>query len=92
VTTTVTKDDIRRFRANLQGELDGIAVYRAMSEAEKNPPLKVLYGRLADNEVKHAAVWEQKLRDAGVDMASPEPVETALAHFEQLVAELDRLL
>jgi oligoendopeptidase F len=32
------------------------------------------------------------LRDAGVDMARPEPVETALAHFEQLVAELDRLL
>jgi oligoendopeptidase F len=32
------------------------------------------------------------LRDAGVDMASPEPVETALAHFEQLVTELDELL
>jgi oligoendopeptidase F len=32
------------------------------------------------------------LRDAGVDMASPVPVETALVHFEQLVAELDRLL
>ncbi len=32
------------------------------------------------------------LRDAGVDMASPEAVETALVHFEQLVAELDRLL
>ena len=32
------------------------------------------------------------LRDAGVDMATPAPVETALAHFEQLVAELDELL
>lgn len=32
------------------------------------------------------------LRDAGVDMASPKAVETALAHFEQLVAELDKLL
>ena len=32
------------------------------------------------------------LRDAGVDMASPEPVETALSHFEELVTELDRLL
>ena len=32
------------------------------------------------------------LRDAGVDMASPAPVETALVHFEQLVAELDQLL
>ncbi len=32
------------------------------------------------------------LKDAGVDMTSPAPVETALAHFERLVAELDELL
>jgi oligoendopeptidase F len=32
------------------------------------------------------------LRDAGVDMASPAPVETALAYFERLVGELDELL
>ena len=32
------------------------------------------------------------LRDAGVDMTRPEPVETALKHFETLVEDLDRLL
>jgi oligoendopeptidase F len=32
------------------------------------------------------------LRDAGVDMASPEPVTTALQRFGELVGELDRLL
>ena len=32
------------------------------------------------------------LKDAGVDMTSPAPVETALAHFERLVSELDELL
>ncbi len=32
------------------------------------------------------------LRDAGVDMESPQPVTTALNHFEHLVAELDELL
>jgi oligoendopeptidase F len=32
------------------------------------------------------------LRDAGVDMEKPEPVETALAHFERLVGELEDLL
>jgi oligoendopeptidase F len=32
------------------------------------------------------------LKDAGVDMASPEPVETALSYFERLVGELDGLL
>jgi oligoendopeptidase F len=32
------------------------------------------------------------LRDAGVDMEKPEPVETALTYFGQLVEELDELL
>lgn len=32
------------------------------------------------------------LRDAGVDMESPKPVDTALAHFGKLVDELDELL
>ncbi|HEX2474478.1 MAG TPA: oligoendopeptidase F [Lacipirellulaceae bacterium] len=32
------------------------------------------------------------LYDAGVDMTSPKPVETALSYFERLVTELDELL
>jgi oligoendopeptidase F len=32
------------------------------------------------------------LRDAGVDMESPEPVNTALAYFDRLVTELDELV
>ena len=32
------------------------------------------------------------LRDAGVDMESPKPVDTALKYFESLVDELDELL
>jgi len=32
------------------------------------------------------------LRDAGVDMEHPEPVDAALSRFERLVDELDRLL
>ena len=32
------------------------------------------------------------LRDAGVDMEKPEPVETALSYFGKLVEELDELL
>jgi len=32
------------------------------------------------------------LRDAGVDMSKPEPVDTALAYFGRLVDELDELL
>jgi oligoendopeptidase F len=32
------------------------------------------------------------LRDAGVDMEKPEPIDTALIHFGNLVDELDRLM
>jgi oligoendopeptidase F len=32
------------------------------------------------------------LRGAGVDMESPAPVDTALKHFGQLVAELEDLV
>jgi oligoendopeptidase F len=32
------------------------------------------------------------LRDAGVDMTSPEPVSTALIHFEKRIDELDELI
>ena len=31
-------------------------------------------------------------RDAGVDMESPHPVETALQRFDRLVLELDELI
>jgi oligoendopeptidase F len=32
------------------------------------------------------------LRDAGVDMNTPQPIDSALARFEQLAGELDELL
>ncbi len=32
------------------------------------------------------------LKDAGVDMTTPEPIETALKHFDSLVAQLDALV
>ena len=32
------------------------------------------------------------LKDAGVDMTKPEPVQTALQRFNELVKELDQLL
>lgn len=32
------------------------------------------------------------LKDAGVDMSRPDPVDTALKHFDQLVTELENLL
>ncbi len=70
---TATPDDIRRYRENLQGEIDGVAIYLAMADGEKDPPLKELYRRLAETEQRHGAVWDARLRDAGVDTSTLGP-------------------
>ena len=40
------KDVEQRYTANLQGEVDGAALYRTLSQTEKNPQLAEVYGRL----------------------------------------------
>ena len=65
--------DIARWRANLQGEIDGIASYVAMAEAEGQSALADVYRRFADSERRHAALWETKLREAGAWTGMPGP-------------------
>lgn len=59
--------DIKRYRLNLQDERDASALYKAMAQAEKKPELAEVYRRLGAVEDKHAALWAQKLKEAGVD-------------------------
>ncbi len=66
-------NDIDRWRADLQGEIDGIAVYRAMAAGEREPALSAVYGKLADAEARHASVWESKLREAKAWARAPSP-------------------
>jgi VIT1/CCC1 family predicted Fe2+/Mn2+ transporter len=54
-----------RYRANLQGEVDGAALYRALAEAEADPRLKQVYGRLAAVEEAHAEFWRKQLDRIG---------------------------
>ncbi len=65
--------DASRYRANLQSEIDGAAVYRAMAGAEKNPQLASVYERLAQVEERHLAFWEDQLRSIGIDPAPRRP-------------------
>jgi VIT1/CCC1 family predicted Fe2+/Mn2+ transporter len=51
----------RRFKDNLQGEVDGAAVYAALAEAEKDPNLATIYRRLAAVESAHAEFWRSRL-------------------------------
>lgn len=68
-----SKDDIRRFRANLREEVDGAALYRELAKAEDDPHLRQLYERLAETELRHGAIWERRLREAGVEVPSYRP-------------------
>lgn len=65
--------DIRRWRRNLQVEVDGAAIYRAMSRAEHEEAVSGLYRRLASAEARHARVWAKKLREAGEWRGLPRP-------------------
>lgn len=42
-----------RYRSNLQGEVDGAAVYAVMAESEPDPKLAEVFSRLASVERAH---------------------------------------
>ncbi|HEX9635613.1 MAG TPA: VIT1/CCC1 family protein [Candidatus Limnocylindria bacterium] len=69
----VSQQDVARYRANLQGEIDGTALYRAMSAAEADPALRELYRRLADTEQRHGSLWRQRLEAAGFPASNLGP-------------------
>jgi VIT1/CCC1 family predicted Fe2+/Mn2+ transporter len=65
-------DPRRRYRANLQGEVDGAAIYTALAESEKDPNLAQVFRKLAAVEQAHGAFWQRRLGGKGVQ-ASPRP-------------------
>ena len=53
---------IEQYRANWIDERNGAALYKAISEIEKNPQLKTVYRKMAEAEERHSCFWEAKLR------------------------------
>jgi vacuolar iron transporter family protein len=66
-TEKVNQADARRWRHNLQGEVDGAHVYRAMAGAAGDDGLAELYERMASDEDRHAALWREHLAAAGLN-------------------------
>lgn len=60
-----TDADIARYKANLQDERDSSMLYHTLAETEKDAHLAEIYRRLAAIEEKHAANWEDLLRQSG---------------------------
>ena len=54
-----------RFRANLQGEVDGAALYRTLANTEKNPDIAKVYDKLASIEEAHAEFWKSRITESG---------------------------
>ena len=67
------RSPIERYRSNLQGEMDSAALYRALADAESNPQLKQVYGRLAQVEEAHAEFWRKRLDGLGAAHAGRRP-------------------
>jgi vacuolar iron transporter family protein len=66
-------DPIKRYRSNVQDEVDSAALYRAMADAEANPQLKTVYGRLAQVEEAHAEFWKKRLAGLGASASRVGP-------------------
>src|SRR5437667_97042 len=60
----VDREQIRRWKANLEAEIDGIAIYRLLAEAEKDRERKEIFAQLAEVEEHHERVFGEQLRQA----------------------------
>lgn len=65
--------DAARYRANLQGEVDSAALYRAMAAATDDAAQAELYRKLAAVEEAHAAFWRRRLAGLGASAGEPRP-------------------
>jgi hypothetical protein len=68
-----TRSDIRRYRTNYIKEQDGIALYRALARAEKDPHRTEIFEKLAAAEEVHAARWAKLLTDSGAPVPHYRP-------------------
>ncbi len=71
--TPASAADIKRFRNNYQGEIDGVAIYQRLAAAEKDPERSRIFLDLAETEKRHLKVWADRLRAAGVDPGQAKP-------------------
>lgn len=68
---------VRRYRANLQGEVDGAAVYAALAAAESDPRIADVYRRLASVEQAHGEYWRTRIDAAGGRAGGLKPTTRA---------------
>lgn len=70
---SITAEDVERYRQNYVIEKDGIALYRAMAAAEKDPKRAEIFLKLAQNEERHAQRWARLIESAGGKVPAHRP-------------------
>jgi VIT1/CCC1 family predicted Fe2+/Mn2+ transporter len=68
-----TRQEIKRYRANMKDELNSAALYRVLATSEQNPEIAEVYRRLADTEQGHAESWAERLEAAGAMVPAFHP-------------------
>jgi VIT1/CCC1 family predicted Fe2+/Mn2+ transporter len=58
---------------SLQDELDGVVLYRAMAESERDSRISEVYSRMAAVEQRHADIWRERLESSGVKLSPFHP-------------------
>jgi len=66
-------DPARRYRANLQGEVDSAGLYRALADTEDDPKVSEVYRRLSAVEEAHAEYWRGQLAKIGAKASAMRP-------------------
>jgi vacuolar iron transporter family protein len=70
---SVTKADLKRYAENYLREQDGIALYRALARAEKDPARAEIFEKLAKAEGRHATRWARLLKNNGAAVPQYTP-------------------
>ncbi len=65
--------DDKIFRQNWQREIEGVYLYRTLSEIARDPEWKQALAGMAKDEERHAAVWQDRARSDGVPPQPPRP-------------------
>ena len=68
-----SQEDLKRYADNFLREQSGIALYRALAKAEKDPARCEIFEKLAKAEERHAARWARLLRNNGAPVPSYVP-------------------
>lgn len=69
----ITQADIERYQQNYLVEMDGIALYRRMAEAESDQQRAAIFEKMAQTEERHALRWVRLIESGGGSVPKYRP-------------------